>query len=359
MELTLSENIRSLRKQRHLTQEQLAEVLGVTAGAVYKWESGLSVPELDLIVEMADFFDISVDTLLGYRMKDNREEAVLDRLKGFFSSHDPQALTEAEKALKKYPHSFKVVYISAKVYTIIGSSTKDRAKLHRALDLLETSRGLLRQNRDPEISETRILGDIAGIYCFLGEYEKGMEILKKNNTGGIFNETIGSNLAIFMGRPEEAEPYLTEALLQNAFGLFGTAISYAFVYLERKEFTAARDMLTMSLNLLQGIRKETEAPDFLDELQAVLLVLLACTELAEGRRKEAAAAIRKAAEAAARFDAMPDYSIKGIRFGNIPQEANGYFGYGRTAAESIAFLLGVLKDEELAALWKEVCEDEQ
>ena len=54
MELTLSENIRSLRKQRHLTQEQLAEVLGVTAGAVYKWESGLSVPELDLIVEMAD-----------------------------------------------------------------------------------------------------------------------------------------------------------------------------------------------------------------------------------------------------------------------------------------------------------------
>lgn len=359
MELTLSENIRTLRKERHLTQEQLAEVLGVTAGAVYKWESGLSVPELDLIVEMADFFDISVDTLLGYRMKDNREEAALSRLKAYFRSHDPQALQEAEKALKKYPHSFKVVYISAEIYMVIGNDTKDRATLCRALELMETSRSLLQHHQDPEVSETMILGDIANIYIFLGEYEKGMEILKKNNAGGIFNETIGTNLAIFMGRSEEAESYLSDALLQNAFGLFSTVIGYAFVYLERKEFSAARDILTMSLNLLQGIRKEQETPNFLDELQAVLLFLLACTKLAEGRKDDAAEIIRQAAESAKRFDAMPDYGLNGIRFGSIPQEANGYFGHGRTASENISYLSGMLKNKELEGMWKEAYEDEQ
>ena len=57
MEIKLADNIRFLRKERKLTQEQFAEVLGVTAGAVYKWEAKLSIPELDLIVEMADFFD--------------------------------------------------------------------------------------------------------------------------------------------------------------------------------------------------------------------------------------------------------------------------------------------------------------
>jgi transcriptional regulator with XRE-family HTH domain len=62
---TLSKNIRQYRKERKLTQEQFAEVLGVTAGAVHKWEAGLSVPELNLIMEMADFFDLSVDALLG------------------------------------------------------------------------------------------------------------------------------------------------------------------------------------------------------------------------------------------------------------------------------------------------------
>ncbi len=43
MELTLSKNIRTLRKERNLTQEQFAEVMGVTTGAVHKWESGVSL----------------------------------------------------------------------------------------------------------------------------------------------------------------------------------------------------------------------------------------------------------------------------------------------------------------------------
>lgn len=50
MAFALSENIRSLRKARSLTQEQLAEALGVTAGVVYKWESRLSLPELPMLI---------------------------------------------------------------------------------------------------------------------------------------------------------------------------------------------------------------------------------------------------------------------------------------------------------------------
>ena len=80
MELKLAENIRSFRKERKLTQEQLAEVLGVTTGAVYKWESGLSIPEINLLVDMADFFDTSVDVLLGYRVRDNRLSAIAGRM---------------------------------------------------------------------------------------------------------------------------------------------------------------------------------------------------------------------------------------------------------------------------------------
>ena len=96
MELTLSQNIRKLRKDRKMTQEQLAEVLSVTVGAVYKWESGLSVPELPLIVQMADFFDVSVDVLLGHRMKDNSADAIEKRLMEYCRSMNPEALPEAE-----------------------------------------------------------------------------------------------------------------------------------------------------------------------------------------------------------------------------------------------------------------------
>lgn len=83
MDIKLAENIRTFRKQLSLTQEQLAEVLGVTVGAVYKWEARLSQPELAMIMTMADFFDTSIDVLLGYEMKDNRLQASVDRLKQY------------------------------------------------------------------------------------------------------------------------------------------------------------------------------------------------------------------------------------------------------------------------------------
>ena len=113
MENKLAENIRTFRKQRALTQEQLAEVLGVTVGAVYKWEARLSQPELSTIMELADFFDTSVDVLLGYELKDNRLRATAARLKKYQSDKDEAGLAEAEKALKKYPNSFEIVFNAA------------------------------------------------------------------------------------------------------------------------------------------------------------------------------------------------------------------------------------------------------
>ncbi len=67
MEKKLAENIRAYRKERGLTQEQLAEVLNVTLSAVSKWETGVAVPDLDMIIALADYFTVSVDVLLGYK----------------------------------------------------------------------------------------------------------------------------------------------------------------------------------------------------------------------------------------------------------------------------------------------------
>ena len=143
MKMMLAENIRAFRKERSLTQEQLSEALGVTAGAVYKWEAKLSIPELDLIIQMADFFDTSVDVLLGYEVKDNRLEATVKRLQEYRRRKDPEGLAEVEKALAKYPNSFRIVSESAALYHAFGVEKGDKTLFRRALELLEKSRLLL------------------------------------------------------------------------------------------------------------------------------------------------------------------------------------------------------------------------
>ena len=104
MDNQLAGNIRAFRKERGLTQEQLAEVFGVTVGAVHKWEAGISTPDLSLILEMADFFDTSLDVLIGFETRDNRTDALAGRIRKMTYEMDPDGPSEAEKALKKYPH---------------------------------------------------------------------------------------------------------------------------------------------------------------------------------------------------------------------------------------------------------------
>ena len=53
MKPNIAENIKTFRKERNLTQEQLAEAMGVTTGAVHKWEAGLSTPELSMVISRA------------------------------------------------------------------------------------------------------------------------------------------------------------------------------------------------------------------------------------------------------------------------------------------------------------------
>lgn len=61
----LSETLYHLRRKSGLSQEQLAEKIGVSRQAISKWEGGLSTPELDKLIALSKVFDITVDALVG------------------------------------------------------------------------------------------------------------------------------------------------------------------------------------------------------------------------------------------------------------------------------------------------------
>jgi len=68
---TLGKKISKYRKLKQMTQEDLAIKLNVSAQAVSKWENDLSIPDLPLLIELADIFNVSMDELL--RQKENTE----------------------------------------------------------------------------------------------------------------------------------------------------------------------------------------------------------------------------------------------------------------------------------------------
>ena len=67
--------IKQLRKERGLTQEELAEQLNVTAQAVSKWENGTSLPDISQVVPLASVFGVTTDVLFGIEGTNAAEEA--------------------------------------------------------------------------------------------------------------------------------------------------------------------------------------------------------------------------------------------------------------------------------------------
>ena len=355
MKMMLAENIRAFRKARSLTQEQLSEALGVTAGAVYKWEAKLSTPELELIIQMADFFDTSVDVLLGYEVKDNRLETTVKRLQEYRRSKDWDGLAEAEKALKKYPHSFQIVSESAALYRAFGFDSGDKALFRRALELLEQSRLLLPQNEDPQISEQTIYGRLAQTYLGLGETDKAIELWKAHNAGGVYNSRIGSILAQ-NDQVEEAVPYLSEALANLLADLITTINGYVNVYLNHGDHASAQAILHWGISLLQGLR-EGGKPNYFDRVSAVLLVALAGSQHLSGQGEAARDTLKKAKELAAFFDASPSYDESDIRFVGRIEGASAYDDLGATAMDGVRNAVSQFENEEFTALWSAVSED--
>lgn len=70
----LSENLKVLRKQKGFSQEELAVRVNVVRQTVSKWEKGLSVPDADTVIKLAEVFGVSVSELLGEEIKDAEEK---------------------------------------------------------------------------------------------------------------------------------------------------------------------------------------------------------------------------------------------------------------------------------------------
>ena len=357
MNITLSENIRAHRRARSLTQQQLADALGVTVGAVYKWEANLSAPDLTLLVELADLFDTSVDVLLGYHVKSSKQADTASRLRECLQNRDTDGLAEAEKALLRYPNCFDIVYQSAMLYYLFGLMSGEKPRLRRSIELMERARLLLGQNTDPKISEISITYDMAGAYSELGEEEKALELLKSNNPRGINDDVIGQSLAALCNRPEEAVEVLSSALVSVSAMLIRIVSGFMNVYFKRDDYASGASILKLALDYFAGLKADGKSNLF-DKPCAAFYAGLAHAQMKLGKLDDARAALLAAKKLAEEFDRNPDYSAGNLRFVSTVKQQTAFDSLGSTAAETVAKTINSLENESLSRMWEEITSEE-
>ena len=96
--MRIGEQIKNYRKTARLTQEQVANYLGVSTPAVNKWEKGSNMPDISLLVDIADYYDISIPEIINGERK---SEIMNEEERKIAKTMSDYATTEKEKIFKE------------------------------------------------------------------------------------------------------------------------------------------------------------------------------------------------------------------------------------------------------------------
>ena len=123
----LKENIKLIRKQKGLSQEELAIKLNVVRQTISKWEQGLSVPDSELLVALSEALDTPVSVLLGETISEGKPDS-LKEISEKLEIINLQ-LAQRKESKRKFWHCFFIVLCIVLILTIIGIATMNNAYL--------------------------------------------------------------------------------------------------------------------------------------------------------------------------------------------------------------------------------------
>ena len=227
------ENIIRLRKDKGVTQEQMADFLGVTKASVSKWETKQSMPDISLLPIIASYFDVSIDDLLGYEPKLTVEEIekIYGDLSSAFASEPFEDVMGKSEALVKqyyncYPFLLQTVVLWINHYMMAENEERQREILQKASELCD----IVMDKEKDQAKRNEALSINAYVLFLLGHYEKVIESLE-NLADPMNAVSVSQNLLIqaYMasGETQKSEQY-NQLLIYN--DIIGT-IMYSTYYL--------------------------------------------------------------------------------------------------------------------------------
>ncbi|MHB1152350.1 MAG: helix-turn-helix domain-containing protein [Eubacteriales bacterium] len=183
MELAIGEKIKSLRKRREITQEQLAEYLNISFQSVSKWECGDAYPDITMLPKIALFFGVTTDELLcidKLKEQEEAEEYIKRRNELLSIGHTKEAIVEMREANAKYPGNFKIMYELAYAIHTDVYAVPDKEYQHNAWkEIISIGEKIRTECRDDTIRQN-IIEVMTPAYKCLGEKDKAIKLINEN-----------------------------------------------------------------------------------------------------------------------------------------------------------------------------------
>ncbi|MCG8483137.1 MAG: helix-turn-helix domain-containing protein [Clostridia bacterium] len=238
--LEIGNTILRLRKKNNITQERLANMIGVSTGAVSKWETGKSTPDITLLSPLARALNTSTDILLSFKEQLSEKdvnEIKKDLRKIFLQLGYSEGQKKCNDYLKEYPTCVYLKFVIAGLIKVYGIMTEDI----NSNDIIESRKYALSLYQDVVDSYNSKYTHIslflmASINIELKNYAKGEQILKQLAETYVDPMSLYSTVLISQNKIKEAEKSSQNMLLYYLNQSMTMLMTLANISKENKDY---------------------------------------------------------------------------------------------------------------------------
>lgn len=258
-EINISKIIADHRRTKGITQDQLAAYIGVSKASVSKWETGQSYPDITFLPQLAAYFNISIDELMGYEPQITKEDIkkLYHRLSADFANRPfREVLTESREIIKKYYSCFPLLLQMAILLCNHHMLAKEE---EQQKSILEEAAGLCIRIKE-ESEDVWLAKEAVSIeavcYLMMRQPQQVLELLGEtirplpNDEAGI------AQSYLMLGNVQAAQKVLQINVYQHLLTLVGSLIS--LLQLQNEQF---EEILRRILSLAEAFDLERLHPN--------------------------------------------------------------------------------------------------
>lgn len=241
-DFNLGDNIIRLRREKKLTQGDIASFIGVTKASVSKWENKLSMPDITLLPALATIFDVSVDQLLGYQpqLNDQQIRDIYVRLaEDFVNCSFEEAFAKVTGEIKKYYNCYPFInYMCVLILNHINLVHEPEMQ-EKVLLQVQSWSNHIRQN----CKVTTVVEDAVAVHTMINfllkRYPEVIETLKERQNPlrmSSCNDMLLIQTFAMTGDLDNAEKYAQSLLYKSVINILSCSALMLSVQLSDKEW---------------------------------------------------------------------------------------------------------------------------
>jgi len=237
-EINIARTIVKMRHEKGLTQEEIANYIGVSKASVSKWETGQSYPDITFLPQLATLFNISIDELMGYEPQMSKEDIrkLYVKLSADFASKPfDEVLDSCREIAKKYFSCFPLLF---QIGALLVNNSMEAGNKEKTLSVLSEAKELFirvkTESEDPELVQLALYME-ACCALMLGNPNEVIDLLEGTNHKIFSSEALLASAYQMIGKLRDAKLILQVAVYQHMIYLFGALTDYLMLCTDNPE----------------------------------------------------------------------------------------------------------------------------